>query len=290
MYCKKCGKEIDEDYKICPYCMTPVNDTEDKPADSRDAGRQKIIIIVCAAVTAIAVITAVFLIVRHNKTKPAETLSTTSSVTSVSETPSETQQTSETTTTTTTTTATTTTAKPKLTPTGSDWQNLADLSEKMYFSNFNYKSASVNDVFELVYFNIHMPLYEDLVSEIKYNDESFTIPVKNFNWLCKNVFNIEPKTVDSFIVDDWKAGTRSGDNYIISTGATGFEYPVFEIKSKDKNSDGTYNVVFNVFELDMETGYRSDYLLGTISATVELKEVDGKRFWSIYKIVQNLDY
>ena len=39
----------------------------------------------------------------------------------------------------------------------------------------------------------------------------------------------------------------------------------------------------------MDTGYKSDYLLGTISATVELKEVDGKRFWSIYKIVQNMD-
>ena len=160
MYCRKCGKEIDEDYKICPYCMTPVNDTEDKSAESRDAGRQKIIIIVCAIVAAIAVITAVFLIVRHNKNNQAETLSTTSSVTSVSETVSEIQQTSETTSTTATTAAatTTTTAKPKLTPTGNDWQNLVDMSEKMYFINFNYKNASVNDVFEILYFYLRMPL------------------------------------------------------------------------------------------------------------------------------------
>ena len=26
MYCKRCGRELDDSFKVCPYCGEPVND------------------------------------------------------------------------------------------------------------------------------------------------------------------------------------------------------------------------------------------------------------------------
>lgn len=28
MYCKNCGKEINEDYNVCPYCQTPTEQNQ----------------------------------------------------------------------------------------------------------------------------------------------------------------------------------------------------------------------------------------------------------------------
>ena len=62
MYCKNCGKELPEESSFCPYCMTKI--TEEIPAEpiSKQKSKQKILIAVIAAVTAIAlVISSIFL-------------------------------------------------------------------------------------------------------------------------------------------------------------------------------------------------------------------------------------
>lgn len=62
MYCKNCGKELPEESSFCPYCMTKF--TEEIPAEpiSKQKSKQKILIAVIAAVTAIAlVISSIFL-------------------------------------------------------------------------------------------------------------------------------------------------------------------------------------------------------------------------------------
>ena len=72
MFCKKCGKEIADDCKVCPYCMTPtVEEPESVENTDSTEKAKKIIIIVCAAVVVIGLIVTAFMLGRHQK-NPAD--------------------------------------------------------------------------------------------------------------------------------------------------------------------------------------------------------------------------
>lgn len=286
MYCKKCGKELADDFKICPYCMTPT----DPPADPGNDGdpqnkTKKAVLIICAAVVIIALVAGAFILGKNHKDQDMSTTSSSAaSLSSVSkkDTKSEKMTSSSKASQTTTTTAA---ANPVITPTDKDWEKFGKMINRMYINKFDCKTADTQDVFETIYFCAHMPVYEQIFGDIAYSYDDpaqFTISADNFNWIVKNVFNVEPKTVDSFTVDGEEVGRRKGGNYVIATNPMGYEYPELELKSKTENPDGTYSIVLNAYELSMEDDSRS--FIGTVSATAELKETDGKRFWSIYTI------
>ncbi|MCQ2472424.1 MAG: zinc ribbon domain-containing protein [Clostridia bacterium] len=99
MFCKKCGKEIPDDSKFCPYCS-------EKAGDEKKSKSNSTIIIACVAVI-VALLVVIAFMAGKLSDKKGENTTTTSSQTSISAESSTTAKAPETTTTTTTTTKTT---------------------------------------------------------------------------------------------------------------------------------------------------------------------------------------
>lgn len=95
MFCKKCGKEIPDDSKFCPYCS-------EKAGDEKKSKSNSPIIIACVAVI-VALLVVIAFMAGKLSDKKGENTTTTSSQTSISTESSTTAKAPETTTTTTTT-------------------------------------------------------------------------------------------------------------------------------------------------------------------------------------------
>ena len=116
------------------------------------------------------------------------------------------------------------------------------------------------------------PAYADYYSYYK-------LPVSDVKWICENIFNItfEPDYVSehSYVHEDYCYRSY------IEAGDGGIYY--CEPGDHSVNADGKYEIVVKNYSKGFEDTDIPE-LLSTKKVTAEIKESDGKRYWSIYKI------
>lgn len=116
------------------------------------------------------------------------------------------------------------------------------------------------------------PAYADYYSYYK-------LPVSDVKWICENIFNItfEPDYVSehSYVHEDYCYRSY------IEAGDGGIYY--CELGDHSVNADSKYEIVVKNYSKGFEDTDIPE-LLSTKKVTAEIKESDGKRYWSIYKI------
>lgn len=125
----------------------------------------------------------------------------------------------------------------------------------------------------------------DPLKMFKNNPVYYRYSADKIDWIIENVFNLKPDRSFSRCDDEnYVFYYYYGDYFYIGggyAGDIGFEY---KVENKTELDDGKYKVEiygYNnyISEEDVNYGTLSNYY---IVATVALKEVDGRRFWSFY--------
>ena len=109
------------------------------------------------------------------------------------------------------------------------------------------------------------------------NDNGYVValPAKNVDWIIKNIFNLDP---DHSINDDRVYYKDEYYYFMFFYGGSIGHNTV--IKEKTALNDGKYSVICDFYSFVNE-----NKLLGTVYMTVDLKEINGNRYWSFYKII-----
>ncbi|MBQ6163642.1 MAG: hypothetical protein IJK23_04115 [Clostridia bacterium] len=131
-----------------------------------------------------------------------------------------------------------------------------------------YKAS--NDPFSDLYLSDHVYL--------KY-------PEKKLNWVLKNVLNTNEINPREFVSDLNYCAYRDGYFYFADFGYGFDSRPGGRIISKERLSDGRYSFTIGYFYYDYDL---SRALSDTGTLIAGLKEIDGKRVWSIYSYKADL--
>ena len=178
--------------------------------------------------------------------------------------------------------------------------------------NFNYETSSMEMVLD--HFIVHLGgtfMYPEYTKETKYEGNTpdpmnyfdakeydiykytyYIAEKENVDWVAKNIFNI-----NNFDCDKLEYESNNGDKivqcylyngkYYSSYLMCGYE-PEFEYKVSGykKLSDGKYEVYFDKIVSEWAARSLEDQP-NALTITAGLKNIDGKRVWSYYKIVGN---
>ena len=199
-------------------------------------------------------------------------------------------------------------------PTEDDWVVLGDLITYTQFSTF-YRGYSISEDFfdvdssdapnraynfisgfcgisQIYSFIFDFNTIDEFVADANYQKTPdplgkfddlpvyYRYSAEEIDWIIKNVFNVEPdRTIysDEFLYYYYDEFFYIGGGY---TGDMGYDFEVENIKDL---GDGKYEVDLLGYTDDQYMEYYGDKSDYKIVATVSLKEVDGKRFWSVYK-------
>lgn len=105
-------------------------------------------------------------------------------------------------------------------------------------------------------------------------------PVEKFNWILEHVMNVEPKTISELKIDG-KVVAYEKDGYYYGVSTSKGNRPLdfsIGVQSKKQLPGGKIEITaFESYDVD-ELTRSYDYV-----ASVAVKDVDEKHFWSIYK-------
>lgn len=140
------------------------------------------------------------------------------------------------------------------------------------------------------YFNAPVYNYEDTPDPLNKfmavdyewkNGQYFKYSKSNIDWIMKNIYNIPSSTISSFsansIEDD---DTYYKDGYIYQEKHVGFGSSglYIEVNSHTRLNDGRYSVSFT--EINEFSGKPE----GRATAIVSMKNINGKRYWTLHSI------
>ncbi len=112
---------------------------------------------------------------------------------------------------------------------------------------------------------------------------------ESVKWVVTNIFNVSEDKIPEMQEKYWNEKTLYlyKGKYYMPVGHLGTSYLRYElvsVKREGKRYYVDYNAYVNGYEMEM---HESDGLLsGSFTAELELKNVDGKDYWSIYKAKQ----
>ena len=155
---------------------------------------------------------------------------------------------------------------------------------------FDCKKNSAEWVMDNLIFNCHFGGYTYFFSDNKrvegkdplgkYYDSHFKVPENDIKWICENIYNVKYEPIaENTEFKDW-GGYLSDGYYYYSNPAYGDG-----VYAKSEVAD--YKIVNNKYEIIVNgyTCYEEDRILDrACKVTAEIKIIDGKRYWSIYKI------
>ncbi len=101
------------------------------------------------------------------------------------------------------------------------------------------------------------------------------IPEENIIWMCENIYN---RNYDVSAEGDEYFYIHDGSCYIM-LGPDGAENPEVKLYSCEKNSDGIYNLIFELYNASADT---TEY----VSVSMDVRMIDGKRCMTFYLIHQ----
>ncbi|MBE6782388.1 MAG: zinc ribbon domain-containing protein [Ruminococcaceae bacterium] len=198
-------------------------------------------------------------------------------------------------------------------PTEEDWEMLGDFITQTQYSSFTHGTSTFDSYYHLTDSDAVSRAYNFLsgfcgISQVysylfdfdcidsfvwksgvyetpdpldKFNDLPvyYRYSAEEIDWIIKNVFNVEP---DRAIYSDDFSYYYSDEYFYIGggyAGDIGYTYKAENITALD---DGKYEVqIYGYIDEELSNAYgtTSDF---KIVATVALKEIDNKRFWSFY--------
>lgn len=194
-------------------------------------------------------------------------------------------------------------------PTNSDWESLQSNLYVMISDEFDCETATAEDALRALYnAGGGFPIYSTFFND----DESFYIhdenykedpenkfstgitfgfrkyPVENINWILENVLNIKAETIPMLKVNNKIAVYEKDGFYYANISSKDWGYPLdfsISIDQKEQVADNKFDITASGSYVGHSTGgdYSPIMIIHTFTATVAVKEVDGKHFWSIYK-------
>lgn len=315
-FCSYCGNQIETDESV------PIQLNSLSPKKTNE--KIKILIpitIGCVSVLLAIVLCVIALVnnrntsVNNNEEYYSSTTETTTNTTIDENTTTTTiENTTESTTKTETTTKVTTTTKPAtmsnyLEATSNELNKLQDflnsiacttgsLCTSYNSNNISYKQFVENYLFFVSgdsfvygkYFNAPVYNYEDTPDPLNKfkavdyewkNGQYFKYSKSNIDWIMKNIYNIPAATISSFsassIEDD---DTYYQNGYIYQEKHVGFGSSglYIEVNSHTRLNDGRYSVSFT--EMNEFSGESE----GRATAIVSMKNINGKRYWTLHSI------
>lgn len=314
-FCSYCGNQIE----LVEFAQTQINTSKPKKTSKK---RKLLVPIIIGSVGVFLVIVLVVVALfngRNNADNNSET-----SHSSTTETSTNTTIDANTTTTTTETTTVSTTQKETMTKatttkpvtmsayleaTPDELNKLQDflnstacttgsLCTSYNSNNISYKKFVENYLFFVSgdsfvygkYFNAPVYNYEDTPDPLNkfmavdYEwkaGQYFKYSKSNIDWIMKNIYNIPSSTISSFsansIEDD---DTYYKDGYIYQEKHVGFGSSglYIEVNSHTRLNDGRYSVPFT--EMNEFSGKPE----GRATAIVSMKNINGKRYWTLHSI------
>lgn len=100
------------------------------------------------------------------------------------------------------------------------------------------------------------------------------IPEEDIIWMCENIYN---RNYDVPAEGDKYFYIHDGSCYIM-LGPDGAENPEVKLCSSEKNSDGIYNLIFELYNASSDT---TEY----INISMDVRMIDGKRCMTFYLIL-----
>jgi len=315
-FCSYCGNQIE----LVEFAQTQINTSKPKKTSEK---RKLLVPIIIGSVGIFLVIVLVVVSLvngRNNADNNSETShsSTTETSTNTTIDANTTTTTTETATVSTTqketTTKATTTTKPTtssvyLEATANELKQLQDflnstacttdsLCTSYNCNNISYTQFVENYLFFVSgdsfvygkYFNAPVYNYEDTPDPLNKfmavdyewkNGQYFKYSKSNIDWIMKNIYNIPSSTISSFsansIEDD---DTYYKDGYIYQEKHVGFGSSglYIEVNSHTRLNDGRYSVSFT--EINEFSGKPE----GRATAIVSMKNINGKRYWTLHSI------
>lgn len=167
--------------------------------------------------------------------------------------------------------------------------NSNNISYKQFVENYLFFVSGDSFVYGK-YFNAPVYNYEDTPDPLNKfkavdyewkNGQYFKYSKSNIDWIMKNIYNIPSSTISSFsansIEDD---DTYYKDGYIYQEKHVGFGSSglYIEVNSHSRLNDGRYSVSFT--EMNEFSGESE----GRATAIVSMKNINGKRYWTLHSI------
>ncbi|MBR6095134.1 MAG: hypothetical protein IKP92_08970 [Lachnospiraceae bacterium] len=148
---------------------------------------------------------------------------------------------------------------------------------RTYYITRDYDCESeekqMNVAYSAMFIGYEYMEHEEFLSE-DYSVWYYSYNPDEVDWVLKNVFNVSdamiPRIREEYLKEDGK--------YRIDKGGIGGPETYLDIKSVETNGK-LYHVVFEEGILGYEEEYSSTYY-----AIMEYKNVDGREFWSLYKM------
>lgn len=111
------------------------------------------------------------------------------------------------------------------------------------------------------------------------------------DWIAKNIFNITDEQIEQCYNDMkheyyWREDTADGHNYVTKGLAKGSPFQRIAVKKLEKNGE-LYKAHIALYDIDPSNN-DSEIFNSAYDATVQLKEIDGGSYWSIYSLTKTL--
>ena len=111
------------------------------------------------------------------------------------------------------------------------------------------------------------------------------------DWIAKNIFNITEEQIEQCYNDMkheyyWREDTADGHNYVTKGLAKGSPFQRIAVKKLEKNGE-LYKAHIALYDIDPSNN-DSEIFNSAYDATVQLKEIDGGSYWSIYSLTKTL--
>ena len=260
MYCKECGKIIEDKNGFCKFCGTPVNiQTETSERDNPKVtkfSKKKICIIMSAVLISSLIIAIVILLIQPNNN--SEATDEPAMITSDED-----------------------EDIIYLEATDDDFAELLKiddlwLSEKsgeFGYSDFDCNTRTTKEAFENDIRGFCWDLYMTYFNEDTIINNS--APAENVEWIMKNILNM--KNIDRNYQSDI---SFYNDGFYYFSYTSNITIPAYhcEIQSKEKIENNKYKIVLNNY-------IKSEGTLDTVTElVVGLKEIDSKRVWSFFSV------
>lgn len=153
----------------------------------------------------------------------------------------------------------------------------ADLNEDAIYESIVANNMQLASLYPFIKYEQISPDAAEIKNLNGYAESYVKISKEDAAWIASNIFNMTESYQRDFRKDNEKEKTIYTDDKNIYSGCNPIDTSKWSVKYDSVTSDGEKYYIRYYVENKEETGAHGYYFL-----TASLKEIDGKKYWSIY--------